>query len=381
MRPDDAGEGARGICDIMTEDCDTTFDYHIERIEVRRLSVPPHRPMVDSVQAVEALEIIEVELTTMGGLQGRGFTYTLGRGGAAVAAMVETLAPLLEGEDARHRERINERLWWGVHWVGRAGISQLAASAVDIALWDLRGVALGEPVWSLLGGARREVPAYNTDCGWLQHEPSQLVEEASAAIEAGFGAVKIKVGRATLGEDFARLAAVRSAIGDTPAIMIDANHGFTPAEALRRGRAFEEIGLAWFEEPVPVDNIEGHRQVKEGLSIPIALGESFFSLHEARRYIEAGLVDILQMDACRAGGFTALQKASALAETHDVVLAPHHVMELHAHAALGLHNAIYVEYIPAFSGAVLEPLNVLDGTVKAAWIPGTGVRFCPEYYL
>lgn len=348
----------------------------ITDVEIERWSIPPHREISDAVQQMEAVEVVTATISTDQGPSGMGFTYTIGRGGETIARLLETeVAPRLIGKDPLKVEQINYDLWWDLHWVGRGGISQLAVSAIDIGLWDLAGRYRGEPVWRLLGGAKDEMELYHTDCGWLQHSREQIVREASQAVEEGFRAVKIKVGREEMSEDISRLKAVRRAVGDDVKMMVDANHGFTPAEAIRRGKRFEELDIFWFEEPLPADNVGGHTQLKEAISTPIAVGESLYSLYEFKAYLDAGAVDIVQADVCRCGGFTNWRKIAAAAEAWDVPVAPHYVMELHAHAVAGVPNGMFVEYIPAFAQVVESPMKVSNGKSRAPSAPGTGVSF------
>lgn len=348
----------------------------ITDVSVERWSIPPHRKISDAVQKMEAVEVVTTTVHTDQGTSGLGFTYTIGRGGEAVARLLETeLVPRLVNSDPLRVEKLNHQLWWDLHWVGRAGISQLAISAIDIALWDLAGNYREEPVWRLLGGAREEVELYHTDCGWLQHSQEQIVREVAQAVEEGFRAVKIKVGREEMAEDLSRLRAVRDAVGDYVKIMVDANHGFTPAEAIRRGKRFEELDIFWFEEPIPADNVGGHVRLKEGTSIPIALGESLYSLYDFKAYLDAGAIDVIQADVCRCGGFTNWRKIAAAAEAWDVPVAPHYVMELHTHAVAGVPNGMFVEYIPAFTQVIESPMEVSRGRSIAPSAPGTGVSF------
>jgi L-alanine-DL-glutamate epimerase-like enolase superfamily enzyme len=338
--------------------------------------VPPHREIRDAVQQMEAVEVVAVSLETDEGVGGAGFTYTIGRGGESVMKLLETeVAPRLVGRDPLRFEEVSHGLWWDLHWVGRGGISQLAVSAVDIALWDLMGRHYGQPVWRLLGGAREEVELYHTDCGWLHHSKNQLVREAVRAVEEGFRGVKIKVGRPELREDIDRVAAVRRAVGEEVKVMVDANHAFTPAEAIRRGKRLEELDVFWFEEPVRADNVEGHARLREAVSIPVAVGESLYSLYDFKAYLEAGAVDIIQADICRCGGFTTWRKISALAEAWDIPVAPHYVMELHVHAVAGVPNGLFAEYIPAFSQVLETPLEVAGGRARAPEPSGTGMIF------
>lgn len=325
---------------------------------------------------MEWVELVTARVVTEGGHEGFGYTYTIGRGGGAVKALLDQeMVPLVIGEDALAVERIWEKLWWGIHWVGRGGIAQLAISAVDIALWDLKARAMGVPLAVALGGCQEEVPAYHTDCGWLNHTVEELERETAQAVEQGFRAVKIKVGRPELEEDVARLRAVRRVVGDGTTILVDANHRFTVAEAIRRGKRFEELGIAWFEEPIRADNVSGHAELRQAISIPIATGESLYTRFDFKNYIQQGAVDIVQADVGRVGGFTEWKRIADMALAWDLPVAPHYLMELHIHAAAAVPNGMYVEYIPTLNSVLAEPLQVKDGKVRVPQRPGHGILF------
>jgi len=351
----------------------------IKELRVSLARVPPHKPMHDAVQRMEALELVVVAIADDAGNEGLGFTYTLGKGGAAIVSVIkDCLAGYVLGVDPTRVEYANHAMHWGVHWVGRTGLTQLAISAVDNALWDLRSRQADQPLWRHLGGYSGTVPTYNTDCGWLQMTKRGVLDAVQEAVDAGFSAVKIKVGRPELRTDVDRVSAVRDLVGDDVRIMVDANHAFTPAEAVRRATALEDLAITWFEEPIRADNVQGHRRLRDATSIPIALGESLYSLHEVRNFVEAGAVDVLQADVCRIGGFTVWRKAAAVAEAWGIEVAPHHMMELHVHAAASTPAATYVEYIPALSAAVRDPLQMQEGHVTAPDRPGVGIQFRPE---
>ncbi|HET7558859.1 MAG TPA: mandelate racemase/muconate lactonizing enzyme family protein [Limnochordia bacterium] len=348
----------------------------IRDVQTALYRVPPHRPIHDAIQQFEQMELITVALTTESGARGLGFTYTIGRGGLAVKSLLDTaIVPLLLGEDALSSERIWEKLWWELHWVGRSGIFSLAQSAVDIALWDLKARALNVPLARLLGGYRERVPAYNTDGGWLNHTVEQLVAESVELVARGFSALKIKVGKDRLGEDVERLEAVRKAIGPGVGLMVDANMRFTAAEAIRRGRAYEPFDLGWFEEPLEADDVGGHVELQRHLSVPIAVGESLYNRYAFSEYVRCGGARILQPDACRLGGVTEWLRTAALAHAHNMHVAPHFVMELHVHLAAAVPNARWVEYIPFLDRVVQEPLRLKDGHLEVPDRPGHGIHF------
>ncbi len=346
------------------------------QVDTALYRIPPHRPIYDATQQFEAMELIVLTIRTASGAQGVGFTYTIGRGGRAVKTLLDTeIVPLLHGEDALANERIWEKLWWTLHWVGRGGIFSLAQAAVDIALWDLKARVVDVPLYRLLGGYRDRVPTYNTDGGWLNHALPDLVAEATAQVADGFKGIKLKVGKESLTEDLDRLAAVREAIGPAVPLMVDANMRFTPAEAIRRGRAFEPFDLLWFEEPLEADDVAGHAAVQHALAIPLAIGESLYNRHTFAEYVRAGGARILQPDAGRVGGITEWMKIAKLAQAHNVSIAPHFLMELHIHLAAAVPNAIFVEYIPFLHRFVAEPLRIEDGHLRVPDAPGHGIDF------
>ena len=159
----------------------------ITRIDTALYRFPPDRKIVDAIQQVESMEIIAATLHTDEGVSGLGFTYTIGRGGGATKKLLDDdLAPLLLGEDAADIERLWEKMWWALHWVGRQGLFSLAQSAVDMALWDLKAKRAGQPLFKCLGASRSRIPCYDTDGGWLNHTEEQLVDNSRRRREEGF---------------------------------------------------------------------------------------------------------------------------------------------------------------------------------------------------
>ena len=230
-----------------------------------------------------AFELNTVRLRDADGAEGVGYTYTCGRNGAAIDAILRRDIPdQIIGRDADRIEHIWQRLWWGQHYGGRGGPSALAQSAVDIALWDLKAKRLGQPLWTLLGGHNSKVPCY---AGGIDlHLPiEQLLRQTDDNLRKGFRAIKMKVGRQRLAEDVARVKAMRGHLGDGFPLMLDANMKWSADEALRAARAFVPFDPFWLEEPVIPDDVPGQaRVVREG-GLPIAAGENLRTLWEFRR--------------------------------------------------------------------------------------------------
>jgi L-alanine-DL-glutamate epimerase-like enolase superfamily enzyme len=201
------------------------------------------------------------------------------------------------------------------------------------------------------------------------------VRETVAAKQAGFQGAKIKVGLPRVADDAARLAAVRSAVGDAIEIMVDANQCVTLGEALRRAAAYAELGIAWFEEPLPADDIVGHARLAASTPVPIAVGESLYSPTQFAAYIQHGACSIVQADVARIGGITPWLKVAHLAECHNLAVAPHFLMELHASLTAAVPSAAWVEYIPQLDAVASSRLVIEDGCAVAPDEPGLGITW------
>ena len=231
------------------------------------------------------------------------------------------------------------------------------------------------PLWIVAGGAADRRPLYTTEGGWLHIDESALVEDALAAREKGFTGSKIKIGRPHVSEDYRRLAAVRAALGPGYEIMTDANQGFTLDEAIRRAGRFAELDLAWIEEPLPADDLDGHRRLTRATTTPVAVGESIYSIRHFREYMAKGACSIVQVDAARIGGITPWLKVAHMAEAFDMPLCPHFLMELHVSLACAVPNGKYVEYIPQLDDVTTSSMRIENGMAVAPMTPGIGVEW------
>lgn len=329
----------------------------------------------DAVQAFLKQETIFVDLTTDDGLTGTGYSYTIGTGGHAVLAMVREFLPRLLGADARAVESLWRELFSSTRATTVGAITSLALAAVDTALWDLRCRRAEEPLWLTAGGHAARVPLYDTEGGWLHLSTDELVAGAQVSAAAGWRGVKLKVGRPDLHDDVERLQAVRAAVGPSLPIMVDANQAFTVAEARRRAAAFAPVDLAWFEEPLPADDVAGHVALAAATPIPIAVGESMYSAAHFRDYLARGAASIVQCDVARIGGITPWLKVAHLAEAFNVAVCPHFLMELHVSLAAAVPNGLYVEHIPQLRAVTTSRLLIEDGHAVAPDTPGLGIAW------
>ena len=297
----------------------------IERVRTYHLraDLTPAEAFAYSQAHVGIRTAMLVEIVADDGRSGWGEAY--GPPAPSKTVVDELYAPRLIGRDPMDTTVIWEELYAALRDYGRSGFPVAALSAVDIALWDLKGIALGQPVAKLLGGAfRTQLAAYAT--GLYRHDvpdhPAALAAEARGYVADGFGAMKLKVGFG-VEEDARNARAVREAIGPERRLAVDANHAYDAMTAIRLGRLIEPLGIAWFEEPVPPEDLEGYLQVKRALGMPISGGEAEYSRFGFRDLVARRCVDILQPDICACGGFTEAARIAALANTWGVTVYPH----------------------------------------------------------
>lgn len=318
----------------------------VERVETRLVErAPAPRPVRDALQSLPGAGAVEVRLHTDDGLVGSGdawFGRMAGAPRAAQAIVDHMLAPLVVGRDPAFVRAIHEDLLRETEYGGSAGLAMIAIAAIDTALWDLLGQAAGQPVWRLLGAARDRVPAYAM-VGWLNFSDDEARSVCERALEQGFRAVKIKVGHPTLEEDARRVESIRGAVGKETALMVDANQSLTTAEAIRRGRVFEQLGCYWFEEPLPAADVGGYAELAAALAIPVATGENLYGRHAFAPFVRRGAVDVVQGDLRRAGGPTEVLAIAALADAHRLSYASHGGGPVNLNLLATMPNALYLE--------------------------------------
>ena len=348
----------------------------ITHVEVLLVDLVPKVKRTDAIQSFVSQETPIVRITDSDGVIGMGYSYTIGTGGSSVLALLnDHLCPRLIGRDAEEIEGIWRTLFFHTHATTVGAMTSIALAAIDTALWDLRCKRAALPLWRMAGGAQRSVPLYSTEGGWLHIEPAALVEDALAVKEKGFSGAKIKIGRPHVAEDVARLSAVRAAVGDDFEIMTDANQGFNLSEAIRRARHYEELDIAWFEEPIHADDIEAHAQLTRSTSVPIAVGESLYSISQFKDYLMRKACTIVQVDIGRIGGITPWLKVAHMAEAHNVAVCPHFLMELHVSLAAAVPNGRYVEYIPQLDEITHSRMAIKDGRAVPSNEPGLGIEW------
>ncbi|WP_149257146.1 mandelate racemase/muconate lactonizing enzyme family protein [Actinomadura sp. K4S16] len=348
-------------------------------IELSSVTLPLAAPVSDAKvltgrqRPMTEVVLLFAEIGTEGGHEGIGFGYAKRAGGPGQFAHAAEIAPAVIGEDPSDIGRIAAMLEWAGASAGRGGLAAQAIAAVDIALWDLKARRAGLPLAKLLGAHRDSVRCYDTTGGFLSTPLEEVLANAAAAARAGIGGVKIKIGHPDPAEDLRRVAAVRERLGDGFPLMVDANQQWDRPTARRMGRALEEFGLTWIEEPLDAHDAEGHAALVRALDTPVATGEMLTSVAEHREIVDRGAADVLQPDAPRIGGITNFLKVAALAEDRRLLLAPHFAMEIHLHLAAAYPSEPWVEHFDWLGPLFEEKPAIEGGRMHVPARPGLGI--------
>jgi L-alanine-DL-glutamate epimerase-like enolase superfamily enzyme len=335
--------------------------------------------MVSSRVTMTHRELVLVEIETDAGISGTGWCTTAGVGGMAAKALIEAyLALTLIGEDPRNTERLWRRTWMECHAAGPGGITTLALSAIDIALWDIKAKALGEPLHRLLGGARSSVPVYASAIN-LHLTQGQLLDQVKSHLAMGYTAFKLKIGKPDLYEDVERCRAVRALIGSSGQLMLDANQKWGMGEAIQRCTLLAGVSPLFVEEPLLSDDVHGHRKLRDATGVPIALGEQLCNRYDFWNYVRDDAADFLQPDVWKVGGISEFMKIAALGSAANIDISSHGAMEISVHLAAAVPNALHIENIFGLNlhdfGATATPMPIKDGKLVPPDAPGHGVIF------
>ena len=312
----------------------------ITAITTEEFRWPRHKPISNGLHTYTHSGLALVKIDTDAGVTGIG----LGGGGLIGRATIEHLKKELIGEDPIDVERLWHKMWIP-KLIGRRGLTTRAISAIDIGLWDIRAKVANLPLYKLLGGFRSRVPTYVAG-GYYEEGKGlkELQQEMITSVEMGARAIKMKVGAVPIHENVQRVKAVREAVGPDVKVLVDANCAYRAYEAIQFARKAEEYDLFWFEEPVAPDDYEGHRRLADQTSIPIATGENEYTRYGFRDLIKHQAAAILNADAKVLGGVTEFMKVTALAQAHDLAIAPHGSQDIHVHLVTAIANGLILEF-------------------------------------
>ncbi|CAH1656751.1 mandelate racemase/muconate lactonizing enzyme family protein [Chelatococcus asaccharovorans] len=354
----------------------------IKRIEAFALSCPTPGGAVFAVGRSAKRDMVLVRIETADGIVGYGEAHHAQTPSTIAAFINDALGPSLIGMDAHETEAIwdkSYRHYIATHGPGAAAV--IGLSGVDLALWDIKGKDLGQPVYRLLGGRRRPIRAYAGGISLGFQPVDDLKREIEGYIGRGYDFMKLRVGD-SIETDLARVSAIRAAFGPEITLAADAGTRYRSADIARIAEICEAGRLAWLEEPFTPDNLPGYRRLRDVTSTPLAAGENHFTRHELRALISEQLIAFVQADACKTGGITEILKIAALADTWHLQFAPHTSASVLSTAA-SVHvlsvapNAfIYeadVSAINAFRDDLGPPFAIENGTILAPEGPGLGV--------
>ena len=350
---------------------------NIASIETGFYRIALAEALTDSLHgAMHAFEINTIRLRDADGGEGVGYTFTAGRNGAAIDAVLTREIPeIVLGAEAALIEQLWHKAWWALHYGGRGGPTVLAISAFDMALWDLKAKRAGLPLWTLLGGFDPKVPCYAGGID-LELPLDRLLRQTDDNVAKGFRAIKMKVGRKRLSEDVERVEAMREHLGPEFPLMVDANMKWSVDEAIRAARALAPFDLTWIEEPTIPDDPAGHaRIVREG-GLPVAAGENLRSVWEFKQYIACGGVTYPEPDVTNCGGVTQFMKIAHLAEAFNLPVTSHGAHDVTVHLLAACPNRSYLEaHGFGLERYIAEPLRIEDGFALAPDRPGHGIAF------
>jgi len=358
---------------MTTEGNHIAVDLHIRQVRARATDVAPDRPTETAAGTMTSTPLVLIDILTddpdvTGRSYLRCYTPTALQ---PLTHLVTNLGSLVEGGPAAPAA-VDTILRTHLRLLGTEGLAGHALAGIDMALWDVLAQACRVPLTVLLGGQLRPIPAY---ASLPTMAPAGAATEAEQAVTGGFTAVKVKLGRGDLNADLATIRAVRRAVGDSVAIMVDYNQSLSVPEAVNRIRVLDDLGLYWIEEPTRADDDSGHARIAATARTPIQLGENWAGPREMARGLTAATSDYGTLDAMKIGGVTGWLRVAALADTAAIPVSSHTFGELSAHLLAVTPTAHWLEYLDHAGSLLTEPLRIHNGHAIASSRPGNGLRW------
>jgi mandelate racemase len=343
----------------------------IRDIKFRAVNAPLARPIRTAVGAIPSAPLLLIDVGTDQGIVGRSyiFTYTIATL-APVARLAAEIIPELVGQPVVPVD-IQRNFDRRFRLLGRQGLLGMLLSGLDMALWDALGRAADWPVVRLLGGQPLPLPAYDS---YGIVDPIADEGAIRQSLERGFRAIKIKIGDGGVEKDVATVAAVRRMIGPDIALMVDYNQSLDPPEAIRRIARLAAYDLAWVEEPVPAEDVQGHARVRAGSAIPVQTGENWWFPRDMANAIVAGASDFAMLDIMKIGGVSGWVRAAGQAEAASLPASSHIFVEASAHVLAVTPTAHWLEHLDSAAAIMAEPIEVRDGCIAAKG-PGLGMSW------
>lgn len=345
------------------------------RLRARPVVLKLERPIVARIATISEWPLILIDLYTEEGIVGRSYLepYT-------PKAMKYLIPALHDFNDLFAGHRLSPADVYtaarkSLHFIGYQGLSMIAVSGLDMAAWDALAKAAGMPLCVLLGGSVGSVRAYNSNGLWLRDPDATAAEAIQLRDEGGFEGLKLRLGRDRPRDDVATIEAVRKAVGSDVALMVDFNQGLQLGEALNRCHMLDHLGLAWIEEPIVYDNLDGYVQLASELTTPIQIGENFYGPRDLYRALQLKACDYVMPDFMRIGGVTGWLEASSIAGAAGVPMSTHLYPEVAAHVMRATETAHWLEWQNWADPILRKPYKVNDGRLYIPDEPGIGLEW------
>lgn len=352
-----------------------TGQLSIRNLRARPVAVPVRIQPVAATGAIPTMPLVLLDLETAEGVTGRAYLFAFTPFAVRpLVAALEGLSELIAGDPLVPLE-LEAKLRRRLTLIDTPGILGLALAGIDLCAWDALARAQALPLATLLGGRPRPVRAYNS-CGLWIGPVDALPDQASQLLaEGGYAAVKLRLGRPDFAQDLAAVRKVKARIGDEAILMVDFNQSLTWNEAIRRGRALDDEGLYWIEEPIRHDDYAGAARIAAALATPLQLGENLPGPLEMLRALESRAMDFVMPDVQRIGGVSGWLRAAALAQAHGMEMSSHLFPEVSAHLLAVTPTCHWLEYVDWANPVLQQPLPVRDGHAVLPDRPGTGIEW------
>lgn len=347
----------------------------VREIRARPIVLKLKRPVVARIATIAEWPMILVDLLTEEGIVGRSYLEPyITRSMRYLVPALHDLGAVLKGRPVAPLD-LFDAARKSLHFVGYEGLSMIAASGLDMACWDALAKAANLPLCVLLGGSVGPVRSYNSNGLWLK-EPAELAAEAlELRDEGGFTGLKLRMGRPRASEDITALETVREALGNDVQLMVDFNQGLDLAEALQRCHLIDDCGLAWIEEPIVYDNLDGYAKLAAELKTPLQIGENFYGPREMHKAIQKGACDLVMPDFMRIGGVTGWMKAAAIAGGAGIPVSTHLYPEVAAHMMRVTETAHWLEWQDWANPVLKAPYRLQNGHLQIPDVAGTGLEW------
>jgi mandelate racemase len=345
----------------------------IRSITARAIVLKLKRPVVARIATLSEWPVILIDLQTEQGITGRSYLepYIV----KSMRYLVPALQDFCDMLKGRRLAPIDlfDAARKSLHFVGYEGMSMIAASGLDMAAWDALAKAANQPLCVLLGGTVGSVKSYNSNGLWLKSPEAVAAEAIELRDEGGFTGLKLRLGRERIADDLATLDAVRKAIGEDIHLMVDFNQGLTLGEALQRCHMIDDHGLAWIEEPIVYDNLDGYARLAAELKTPLQIGENFYGPREMYKALQRGACDLVMPDFMRIGGVTGWMRAAAIAGSAGIPMSTHLYPEVAAHVMRVTETAHWLEWQDWADPILQQPYAIKDGHLHVPDVPGVGI--------